>query len=123
MDTIETCQQMQEAEACKRPCTCTEPHFGGTYYGCPYGSCGGYRCENCGGWQFPQRGKEPQEKTQHAFYRRDWAWQGGNAEHPCVLCHKMFPARDTWISDDMRDTRTFCKGCAPDDAIRLRDLS
>ncbi len=50
-------------------------------------------------------------------------WNDGQAELWCVLCGTTVLARDTWISDDMRDTRTFCKDCAPDDAIRLRDLS
>ncbi len=54
MEAIETCQQMQETEACRRHCTCTDARFGGTYYRCNYGACGGYRCMNCGGWQFPQ---------------------------------------------------------------------
>ena len=45
-----------EKGKCYLGCTCDNPVFGSTYYECNYGGCCGYKCETCGGWQYPQWG-------------------------------------------------------------------
>lgn len=41
----------------------------------------------------------------------------------CTICLKDLTRDDVWLLDDTRDGRLFCYDCAPDDAIREKDLS
>jgi len=41
----------------------------------------------------------------------------------CSECLKNLARDEVWLPDDTRDGRLFCYHCAPDDAIRMKDLS
>lgn len=43
-------------ENCYLQCSCDDPVAGNTYYRCAYGTCSGYKCQNCGAWVAPQWG-------------------------------------------------------------------
>ncbi len=40
----------------------------------------------------------------------------------CSKCLKDLSPDKVWVSDDRRDGRLLCFDCAPDDAIRVKDL-
>ena len=40
----------------------------------------------------------------------------------CTQCLRDLTPDQVWIPDDMRDGRLFCFDCAPDDALRAKDL-
>lgn len=41
----------------------------------------------------------------------------------CFKCLKRLTLETTWVPDDTHNGRTFCIDCAPDSAIRAKDLS
>jgi len=41
----------------------------------------------------------------------------------CTKCHRPLTPETTWLPDDTHDGRIFCYDCAPDDAIRAKDIS
>ena len=41
----------------------------------------------------------------------------------CSVCVRDLVPDNVWLADDCRDGRLFCYECAPDDAIRAKDLS
>jgi len=45
----------------------------------------------------------------------------GNVLH-CTRCLKPLTPSETWLPNDMRDGRIFCFDCAPEDAIRAKDI-
>ena len=40
----------------------------------------------------------------------------------CTVCLKDLTRDEIWLSDDMRDNRYYCFDCAPNDAIRAKDI-
>lgn len=43
-------------------------------------------------------------------------------KHQCHKCGALLQSDDTWVPDDMTDTRRYCYNHAPEDAIRLKDI-
>lgn len=43
--------------------------------------------------------------------------------YPCAACGREVPYAEAWVPDDLEDRRRYCGGCAPDDAIRLKDIA
>ncbi len=41
----------------------------------------------------------------------------------CTVCLRDITRSTVWLSGDMHDGRHFCYACAPDNAIRLKDLA
>jgi len=48
------------------------------------------------------------------YYKGEVLW--------CTKCHKSLTPDDIWLPDDTHDGRIYCYTCAPDDAIRYKDL-
>ncbi len=40
----------------------------------------------------------------------------------CTICLKGLRPDEVWFADDSRDGRQFCEWCAPDTAIRFKDM-
>jgi len=41
----------------------------------------------------------------------------------CAICLQDLAKDKVWFSDDRRDGRFYCYDCAPDDAVRAKDLT